>query len=160
MSGRASPTDDAPKPAVTHDGADEVGAFSLRRLARAWPRAIATVWLALALVLGGLYAVVSLRSADSTRGAAPVGECAAGFEPVESAIAEVRKEMGTEEDFAELREGEAGEEELERELVREAVAELPTALVGLHETVSELPGPVGRRLEPCAQRSRAVGELD
>lgn len=83
------------------------------------------VVLALALVLGGLYAVVSLRSADSTRGAAPVGECAAGFEPVESAIAEVRKEMGTEEDFAELREGEAGEEELERELVREAVAELP-----------------------------------
>lgn len=52
MSGRASPTDDARKPLVeTHDGADEVGALSLRRLARAWPRAIATTWLALALVL-------------------------------------------------------------------------------------------------------------
>lgn len=38
VSGRASPTHDA-------------GALSLRRLARAWPRAIATVWLALAVVL-------------------------------------------------------------------------------------------------------------
>jgi hypothetical protein len=48
VSGRASPTDDV-RPAP--DGAHGVGALSLRRLARAWPRAIATVWLALTLVL-------------------------------------------------------------------------------------------------------------
>jgi hypothetical protein len=43
VSGRASPTADA------YAGADE--SLSLRRLARAWPRAIATAWLALTVVL-------------------------------------------------------------------------------------------------------------
>jgi hypothetical protein len=56
VSGRASPTDDAPEildrdHGWVRDGTDEVGALSLRRLARAWPRAIATTWLAIALVL-------------------------------------------------------------------------------------------------------------
>lgn len=50
MSGRASPTDAASEP-LAPDGADEIGALSLRRLARAWPRAIVTVWLAVAVVL-------------------------------------------------------------------------------------------------------------
>jgi hypothetical protein len=57
VSGRASPTDDAPESIVgahAHDEMDErdeVGTLSLRRLARRWPRAIATLWLALTLVL-------------------------------------------------------------------------------------------------------------
>lgn len=84
------------------------------------------VVVALALVLGGVFAVVSLRGADGTRGAQEIGECAPGFQPVEEALAEVRKEMALEEEFEEAREsGEEGEEERERELVREAVRELP-----------------------------------
>lgn len=52
MSGRASPTADGPTDATAgRDVADGLGGPSLRRLARAWPRAIATVWLALSLVL-------------------------------------------------------------------------------------------------------------
>lgn len=50
MSGRASPTDHASEP-LAPGGDDEVGALSLRRLARAWPRAIVTLWLVLVVVL-------------------------------------------------------------------------------------------------------------
>ena len=84
------------------------------------------VVMALALVLGGVLAAIQLRGTDGTRGAVAVGECAPGFQPVDEALAEVRKEMASEEEFEEAREeGEAGEEERERELVREAVRELP-----------------------------------
>jgi hypothetical protein len=56
VSGRASPTADAPSSSAGASdgspvGVDDAGALSLRRLARAWPRAIVTVWLALVMVL-------------------------------------------------------------------------------------------------------------
>ncbi|MBU2111734.1 MAG: hypothetical protein KKE65_08760, partial [Actinobacteria bacterium] len=81
---------------------------------------------AFALVLAGVLAVMQLRASETRTAAAPVGECAPGFQPVHDALREVRAEMRTEEDFEELREdGEAGEESREAELVREAMRELP-----------------------------------
>ena len=81
-------------------------------------------WLAVvtafALVLAGVLAVMQLRASESRSGAAdPAGECAPGFQPVHDALREIRAEMRTEEDFAELREdGETGEQAREAELVR------------------------------------------
>lgn len=53
---------------------------------------------ALALVLGGLFAVLQLRAAESPRSIGGSGECAPGFEPVESALREVRAELGADAD--------------------------------------------------------------
>lgn len=48
-----------------------------------------------ALALGGALAAVQLRGADPGSSAAAAGACAPGFEPVESALREVRAELGT-----------------------------------------------------------------
>lgn len=76
----------------------------------------------LALVLGTAVAVGLLRPGGSP--AVADAACAPGYQPVEQALAEVRKEMGAEHADEQGEEGEHGDEG-EEELVREAVRELP-----------------------------------